>query len=604
LGCWHWVIVASGPGTWQQISPALQHSVLQQNWLDEQAGPPPLHGGTPQVPTLQKGCVPSHFLPHDPQFLMSFCRFTQAPSQHPNPGMLQAAEVQVPPELLVLVDELVLDEPVLVDELLVEEAELVDELEVLPDPVVVGWVLVVVPWPPAPPVPTVKSLPQPARTRVPIPKAKDVLMVTSSPSAGAMTRLPAGHDPRSRTGSLEHLVPRRDLTPEPVAERNGRRCTRSSSSSTASPSTRTEPPWRWRWRAPRSSSGSWRSVRVSLRETSWRTGPYCAGVVGARVLYVIVNLHEYDTLAAMTSMRRGGLLGYGGFLGGAAFVYLLARSQRIPFLAVADLTVPCLAVLTAVTRVGCYAFGCDFGVPLSAGAPGWLKALGTFPHWPEGTIPHGAGAPAWMQHVMERGLSPQSPVSLPVHPTQLYEVILGALFLGGYFVARRHQRFRGQIFFQFVLAYGACRFGLDLLRDDMERGSVGPLLPEHILIPAGLALFAAAYAWWVAPAVEAASVRRVTQAAAFAPALVALARLRPRASTEAEAMMLSTTQFVALATGLAAACGFAVVRRRALADPAGAMAIALPAAGPGQPADQEPRPVRKKKKRRNAKADP
>jgi hypothetical protein len=38
----------------QQISPALQHSVPQQNSLDEQVGPL-VHGGLPQVPMSQKG---------------------------------------------------------------------------------------------------------------------------------------------------------------------------------------------------------------------------------------------------------------------------------------------------------------------------------------------------------------------------------------------------------------------------------------------------------------------------------------------------------------------------------------------------------------------
>jgi hypothetical protein len=173
LGCWHPVMMVTGPGTRQQISPALQHSMAQQNWLDVQAGPPLSHGGSPQVPMLQKGCAPPHVLPHVPQFLMSLFRFTQALPQHPNPGMLQVAAVQVPPELLVLVDELVL-----VDALLVDEPVLVDELEVLAGPLVVDAVLVV-PWPPAPPVPAAKLALQPTMAMVPSPKAKNVLMMIS-----------------------------------------------------------------------------------------------------------------------------------------------------------------------------------------------------------------------------------------------------------------------------------------------------------------------------------------------------------------------------------------------------------------------------------------
>jgi hypothetical protein len=188
-----------GPGTLQQSWPALQHSVLQQNW--DALHVVPLHGGSPQVPLLQYGWVPVHVVPHAPQFLMSFFALTHVFPQHMNPGMEQAP-VQVPPELLLdalvveellVVDELLLvDEPV-VEELVVEELvveELVVEELVVVEPVLVEpvWVelvvpLVVVPWPPAPPVPAVTLAPQPASAMVPIPKAKSVLMPGSYPKA-------------------------------------------------------------------------------------------------------------------------------------------------------------------------------------------------------------------------------------------------------------------------------------------------------------------------------------------------------------------------------------------------------------------------------------
>jgi phosphatidylglycerol:prolipoprotein diacylglycerol transferase len=57
-----------------------------------------------------------------------------------------------------------------------------------------------------------------------------------------------------------------------------------------------------------------------------------------------------------------------------------------------------------------------------------------------------------------------------VHPTQLYEALLGAclLALAEWRGARR--RFPGQVFLAVVLAYGAGRFFIDNLRDDPERG--------------------------------------------------------------------------------------------------------------------------------------
>ena len=85
---------------------------------------------------------------------------------------------------------------------------------------------------------------------------------------------------------------------------------------------------------------------------------------------------------------------------------------------------PALALGTVLTRIGCYLYGCDFGTPLGACAPGWLKALGTFPRWHHDDL-HVYGSPAWLHHVDRYGLARDSSASLPVHPTQLYEALAG-----------------------------------------------------------------------------------------------------------------------------------------------------------------------------------
>src|SRR6185437_17081713 len=123
-------------------------------------------------------------------------------------------------------------------------------------------------------------------------------------------------------------------------------------------------------------------------------------------------------------------------------------------------------------------------------APGWLKTLGTFPHWAKGTIDSGEGAPAWAQHVHEGLIQRTAEHSLPVHPTQLYESAVGAGLLGLLLWYRRKQKFRGEIFLLFAFAYGACRFLLEVLRDDAERGAINPPIPEHILIPLAFAVLA------------------------------------------------------------------------------------------------------------------
>jgi phosphatidylglycerol---prolipoprotein diacylglyceryl transferase len=303
-----------------------------------------------------------------------------------------------------------------------------------------------------------------------------------------------------------------------------------------------------------------------------------AAVVGSRVLYILTNLNEFDSLASMFAMRRGGLVAYGGFLGGLAGSYFFLRAHKIPLLPWADVAVPSLASGLMITRIGCYLFGCDFGQPLKDSAPGFLKKLGTFPHWAEGTLDHGSGSPAWAQHVKERGLSPLSEVSLPVHPTQLYESLVGLLLLVLLLWARKKQKFRGQIFFLFAFAYGICRYLLEILRDDNERGSIPPALPEHVLIPLGLAILAVGWVIGFSNAIQNKAARLATQVLAFVPVIFLYFALKPETFATANNVEFSTSQFIAITSGFAASVAFAIFYRAALAHPKQAMDLGLPAA--------------------------
>lgn len=301
-----------------------------------------------------------------------------------------------------------------------------------------------------------------------------------------------------------------------------------------------------------------------------------AAVVGSRVLYILTNLSEFDSLGSMFAMRRGGLVAYGGFIGGFIGSYVFLRRHRIPLLPWADVAVPSLASGLMITRIGCYLFGCDFGQPLAENAPEFLKKMGSFPHWAKGTLEHGDGAPAWVQHVKQRGLSDDAPYSLPVHPTQIYESLVGAGLLLLLLTARKHQKFRGQIFLLFTFSYGVCRYMLEILRDDAERGSIPPSLPEHVLLPLGLALFALGYTLGFSKMIENDIVRKVTQVLSFVPAVALYIALKPESFATSTAIQFSTSQAVALSTGFAAALAFTAYNSAAEAHPGSAMALRLP----------------------------
>lgn len=301
-----------------------------------------------------------------------------------------------------------------------------------------------------------------------------------------------------------------------------------------------------------------------------------AAVIASRLLYVVTNLHEFESFGDLFSMRRGGLVAYGGFLGGFFGSLAYLRASRLPLLPWADVAVPSLASGTAITRIGCYLFGCDYGQPLGAGAPAWLKSMGSFPHWPEGTLEQSAGSPAWVEHVKARGLDASATHSLPVHPTQIYESLVGIAILALLLWARGRQRFRGQIFFLWTFVYGVIRFSLEIVRDDPERGSLPPALGEHVLTPLCLLLFAGAWAVGVSRIIENETVRRISQVAAFVPAAVAYWLLMPEAFASAPLIRLSTSQVIALSSAVAVGVAYLVLDKAAREHPESAMALDLP----------------------------
>src|SRR5882724_5820741 len=300
-----------------------------------------------------------------------------------------------------------------------------------------------------------------------------------------------------------------------------------------------------------------------------------SAVVMSRVLYYVTNPGEFTSFVEIFALWRGGLVAYGGFLGGFLGSVVYLRRQRIPLWPWADVAAPSLASGLMLTRIGCYLFGCDFGKPLPSGAPAWLRSLGTFPHWAEGTLPHGSGSPAWVQHVQHHLLDFDSAASLPVHPTQIYESLVGALLLGLLFWVRKNLRFRGQVFLTFTFAYGVLRFLLEMIRDDLERGEFGPHIPEHIMIAGALLIFAATYAICLAPSIADATMRKLTQIVAFVPPVVAYLLLKPESFADQTLVQLSTSQWVALLTALPAAVTYAIYFKAAEAHPESAMAIDL-----------------------------
>ncbi|MGH7281933.1 MAG: prolipoprotein diacylglyceryl transferase family protein, partial [Polyangiaceae bacterium] len=195
------------------------------------------------------------------------------------------------------------------------------------------------------------------------------------------------------------------------------------------------------------------------------------------------------------------------------------------------------------------------------------------------TLDGGEGSPAYVRHLEEyRGTALGAELvrnnhSFPVHPTQIYESLVGLTLLGLLLWQRKHLKFRGQVFFLFVFAYGFCRFLLEIIRDDPERGEYGPVMAEHILIPGALLLFSIAFVWGIALGITNARARSIARVVAFLPPILAYIMLRPASFGNSVVVQLSTSQLIGVLSALAVAYFYAKYWQEARRSPQLAMAL-------------------------------
>ena len=231
-----------------------------------------------------------------------------------------------------------------------------------------------------------------------------------------------------------------------------------------------------------------------------------AAMLGARLLYILTNLHEFanDSFIDLFNVRKGGLVAYGGFIGGFFGSWIYLRWQKIRLLPWADVVVPTLASGLGITRIGCFLYGCDYGKPIPANAPAWLQSIGVrFPNWSQkfDELPRSVGggdgvihgSPAFLHHIHDGLVQATSGFSDLVYPTQLMEVVNGWLLFAILMFARKKTRFRGQIFLIFTMYYGVTRSLMEIIRGDTGRGGLWIFSTSQIV---GIVTCAAAMVAW------------------------------------------------------------------------------------------------------------
>lgn len=180
-----------------------------------------------------------------------------------------------------------------------------------------------------------------------------------------------------------------------------------------------------------------------------------SGVLGARLLDLVIYRDVYfgrsdgSGLSVVASAAQGGLVYYGGLVGGFLCLVVWAHFKRKPLADVADFVAPLVILALGVTRIGCFLNGCCFGIP--ADLP-WAVV------YPIGSHCHLTQVGA--------GLTDSASSALAVHPAQLYELGAALAIYAFLFWRQPRRRFPWQITAEFLILYGVWRFFVEFLRAD------------------------------------------------------------------------------------------------------------------------------------------
>lgn len=172
-------------------------------------------------------------------------------------------------------------------------------------------------------------------------------------------------------------------------------------------------------------------------------------IIGAKLMYIITVLPDFirDLPLIGTDFAEfarlyilGGMVFYGGLLGGIFAAWLTARSYKIDLRRFYPAVVPALALFCGIGRIGCLMAGCCYGVET------------TSPLFIEFT--HSALAPNGVHLV----------------PTQIIEAVFDFLLFGFMIWYTKDEKRNSSALKLYLILYSVFRFVLEFFRGDPIRG--------------------------------------------------------------------------------------------------------------------------------------
>lgn len=175
-----------------------------------------------------------------------------------------------------------------------------------------------------------------------------------------------------------------------------------------------------------------------------------SSMLGARSTYVALEWERFvDRPWEAFLLWKGGLVFYGGLLGGFLGCFAFVRWAKLSALDMADLAAPCLALGHAVGRLGCFFNGCCHGVVT-------------------GSKTYGIAFPYTTGDYQLR------------HPTQLYEVagLVAIVYILSRIFWQKHRP--GAVAIWYAVLYAPLRYTVELYRGDDRGGWFWGYSPSQV----------------------------------------------------------------------------------------------------------------------------
>jgi phosphatidylglycerol:prolipoprotein diacylglycerol transferase len=191
-----------------------------------------------------------------------------------------------------------------------------------------------------------------------------------------------------------------------------------------------------------------------------------AGILGARLFYFIFSdtAEFFSDPMIFFDGAEGGLVFYGGAIGGVVTGVSYCLLRNIPVWKMSDIGGPGIMLGLAVGRLGCFFAGCCHGAACDS------TVVSTIFELPGGSMVSLDSAP-FLALIFNPDVGVGSIHNVPTYPTQLWE-FTGALtlYLALSWMWKRFRFFDGQIIATTMIVYAALRSSIENFRGDSIRG--------------------------------------------------------------------------------------------------------------------------------------